>query len=88
MCGRSTKQLVDAQSCPKGPMAGIPLNGGRPRSLYLTAGAQMFRGKRVKSWEAGLEGKLSPSPAPLVTPSGARWGLGKEGVLHALLGDR
>lgn len=56
---------------------------GRPRSLYLMAGAQVLRDKgraereaaQGRSWKAGLEGELSPSPVPLsllVGPAGAR----------------
>jgi len=91
MCGHSMKQLVDALSCPKGPMAGIPLNGRQAKKSVSDGKGTGVSGQkkgRVKSWEAGLEGRLSLSPVPLVTPSGARWGSGKEGVLHALLGDR
>lgn len=74
-------------------MAGIPLNGRQAKkSVSDGRGTGAWRQRKGGSTREKLKGRTGGRAEPIscasVTPSGARWGSGKEGVLHALLGDR
>lgn len=77
-------------------MAGIPLNGRQAKKSVSdgrgTGASRQRKGREGGSTREKLKGRTGGGAEPIscasVSPSGARWGSGKEGVLHALLGDR